>query len=197
MVDIQSSTSAKMAWIKEFQDTEHVPEKRRLGWLKRQDLSFIRGFLCGAYSMIRVVKVWSQNELVIKLLLVVRDNKWYRWVCNKLSLCNRKWAVWDHTFQHSPLHLTFQNSPVCHFISKDTRDMNIYLIQTLDRVIITVISQSMRLQPRYLNDKPTEPDRDDRGQRTRIIEYNPTMQNNIVDWPEAAQKYSSYKEKVG
>ena len=72
--------------------------------------------------------------------------------------------------------------------------MNIYLIQTLDRVIITVISQSMRLQPRYLNDKPTEPDRDDRGQRTRIIEYSTTVQNNIVDWPEAAQ---SYKEKVG
>jgi len=64
-------------------------------------------------------------------------------------------------------------------------------------VIITVISQSMRLQPHYLNDKPTESDRDDRGQRTRIIEYNPTVQNNIVDWPEVAQKYSSYKEKVG
>ena len=55
----------------------------------------------------------------------------------------------------------------------------------------------MRLQPHYLNDKPTEPDRDDQGQRTRIIEYSTTVQNNIVDWPEAAQKYSSYKEKVG
>jgi len=54
MADIQSSTPAKMARIKEFQDTEHVPERRRL---KRQDLSFIRGFLCGTYSMIRVVKV--------------------------------------------------------------------------------------------------------------------------------------------
>ena len=40
-----------------------------------------------------------------------------------------------------------------------------------------------------MNDKPTEPDRDDRGQRTRTIEYNTIVQNNIVDWPEAAQKY--------
>jgi len=33
------------------------------------------------------------------------------------------------TANQSLLHLTFQNSPVCHFIFKDTRDMSIYLIQ--------------------------------------------------------------------
>jgi len=131
MVDIQSSAPAKMARIKEFQDTEHVPEKRWLRWLKRQDLSFIRGFLCGTYSMIRVVKVWSQNGLVIQLLLAVRDNGIGEYAINShFAIENEQYGIIrSSTANPGPLHLTFQNSPVCHFIFKDTRDMNIYLIQ--------------------------------------------------------------------
>jgi len=41
--------------------------------MKRQDLSFIRGFLYGIYSITRVVKVWNQNKLVIRLLLTVGE----------------------------------------------------------------------------------------------------------------------------
>jgi len=76
--------------------------------------------------------------------------------------------------------------------------MNIYLIQMTagqsDNNSHKSEHETATTLPEW---QPTEPDRDDRGQRTRIIEYNTAVQNNIVDWPEAAQKYRSYKEKVG
>jgi len=119
MVDIQSSTPTKMARIKEFQDTEHpIWEKRRL---KKQDLSFIRGFLCGTYSMIRSSRFEARTNLLSNSCWPLGTTSGIdeHAINSHFAIENEQYGIIrSSTANQGLLHLTFQNSPVCHFISK-------------------------------------------------------------------------------
>ena len=82
---------------------------------------------------------------------------------------------------------------------KDMQDMNIYLIQMTAEQSDNNSQKSEHetLQLRYSKEKPTNL----RVQAREEVSYGSNKsnfngyrsQNNIIDWPEAAQKYSAYK----
>ena len=79
--------------------------------------------------MIRVVKFEARTNLL-------SNSCWPLGTTNGIDehAINSHFAIENGIIRSSTvnqglLHLTSQNSPVCHFIFKDTRDMNINLIQ--------------------------------------------------------------------
>ena len=110
-----------------------------------------------------------------------------------------------YTTETSVLQLiTFQNSSKWHFILKDTQDMNIYLIPmtTEQSDNNSQKSEHETLQLRYSREKSFNlrvQAREDWRKRHRMVATNQTWMDidrkktTLLNWPEAAQKYSAYK----